>query len=183
MTNAIRTSFNASIISWRHGIQAPNPSLSLLVGGIRTHAEVMPTPTNRRDDLYDLEFMNDTITPVVVHLLRTDRTRAGSGIALHAGENITLVLESASRYNYAVERRGHAQTRTVEISIHIWCNATCRISEIFRSASSHCGCPQYIQLAEGIKVMTTQTSQGDQSHRGSTDPCHDTGWAIQAGHG
>ena len=75
----------------------------------------MPTPTNRRDDLYDLEFMNDTTAPVVIHLLRTDRTRAGSGIALRAGENITLVLESASRYNYAVERLGHARTRTVEI--------------------------------------------------------------------
>ncbi|TFK91692.1 hypothetical protein K466DRAFT_595901 [Polyporus arcularius HHB13444] len=132
----------------------------------------MPTLTSQSDALFDFEVVNDTKADVTIHILRANGMRAGS-VALPAGQTTPLGLEAGSIYRYAVEKN----SRTMELSVSIWRNATCHVSAIFEMSPRQCGCTQYIQLAAGVKITATECVHHNAQVRNATDPCHDPRWA------
>ena len=56
----------------------------------------------------------------------------------------------------------------LESSVSIWRNATCHISAIFDVSPRQCGCTQYIQLTEGVRITATESAHHDAQFHNST---------------
>ncbi|PCH33785.1 hypothetical protein WOLCODRAFT_61595 [Wolfiporia cocos MD-104 SS10] len=69
----------------------------------------MPTSTLPYEVLF--EFVNSSIQPITVQVLRQDNgNRPGATILLHSGENISLVLTAGSPYKYTVKQGKYQAT-------------------------------------------------------------------------
>ncbi|KAH9944066.1 uncharacterized protein BXZ73DRAFT_96571 [Epithele typhae] len=144
----------------------------------------MPTSTATHD--VELEIVNDTNAPVTVRIARN----AGS-VRVPAGDDIRLVLATGTLYKYVLERDvdPRAGVRAVEMSVNIWRDARCKVSQVFAAPYSpyRCGCNWQIPLGDGIKVAlqlvcdASPASRHSHHSRIATDPCEDTGWATGAG--
>ncbi|RPD64945.1 hypothetical protein L227DRAFT_571402 [Lentinus tigrinus ALCF2SS1-6] len=131
----------------------------------------MPTPTTQSDALFDFEIENDMNADVAIRILGANGTRAGS-MALLAGQTTPpLGLEAGSIYKYAVEKG----SRTIELSVRIWRNATCRISAIFDVSPQQCGCTRYIRHSEGVNITAAESAHNNtQIHNTSVSPSHES---------
>ncbi|TBU34538.1 hypothetical protein BD309DRAFT_347730 [Dichomitus squalens] len=142
----------------------------------------MPASTETHD--LTLTLHNDTTSFVTVQVLRDNGGQPGITIYMRAGEDLTLVVMSGTLYRYVVERHVSAHIRKVEMSVKIWYDTKCRISDIFSAPYSpyRCGCNQNIKLAEGINVAYKGWAQDGASAQGiAQDPCREHG--RQAGRG
>ncbi|KAI0639777.1 hypothetical protein C8Q77DRAFT_1152727 [Trametes polyzona] len=104
-----------------------------------------------------LEFSNDTPDAATMQVLRREDGggQAGPVILLHQGEELSLVLTAGVGYKYAIRQH----PREAELSVKIWSDTRCRLSEVFRnppSASHSCRVDTGIAVTEGI----TATSKG-----------------------
>ncbi|KAH9847333.1 hypothetical protein C2E23DRAFT_890024 [Lenzites betulinus] len=119
-----------------------------------------------------LEFSNDTSDAATMQVLRRDSGsgggpqgapgQAGPVIFLHQGESISLVLTAGVAYKYAIRQ----QLREADLSVKIWSDAQCRLSDVFRApTTAHCGkFDEGVALTEGI-TATPKTSSSGLAHR------------------
>ncbi|PIL31594.1 hypothetical protein GSI_06296 [Ganoderma sinense ZZ0214-1] len=112
----------------------------------------MPASTATHD--LTLVLHNDTTHLVTVQVLRDNSALPGMTICMREGEDLTLMVMSGTLYRYAVERHVPVHIRKVEMSVKVWYDAKCRVSDIFDAPYSpyRCGCNQNIKVAEGINV-------------------------------
>ncbi|KAI0830685.1 hypothetical protein BC628DRAFT_1416208 [Trametes gibbosa] len=124
-----------------------------------------------------LEFSNDTPDAATMQVLRregggpgtTGGPQAGPVIFLHQGEGISLVLTAGIAYKYAIRQH----PREADLSVKIWSDAQCRLSDVFKAPpTAHCcRVDDGVPLTEGITATpkasssaSTQRQAGRRQH-------------------
>ncbi|KAH9950479.1 hypothetical protein B0H21DRAFT_536607 [Amylocystis lapponica] len=102
------------------------------------------------------EFVNNTSEPTTMQVLRQDSgSPSGATILVHRGENVSLVLTAGQPYKYAMKHKG-VEAR---VSVKLWNDTHCNISDIFPTASSPARTPvrndePYVVVTEGVAVTS-----------------------------